>query len=193
LSDQDDLWHPERTTCMVSRFEADPKLLLLHSNARLVDADGASTGESLFSALGASEAEIAGLHGVGALDVLLRRNLVTGATVIFRRSLLEYATPFPVEWLHDEWLAVMAAFVDGLDVLEQPLIDYRQHHSNQVGVSKPTIRKDFVRLFARRGDIYSKRVKKIEALLRRARRWSDKGVVGAISKIDPDGSEYCPC
>jgi hypothetical protein len=90
----------------------------------------------LFEALEATRRERALIHSGRAFDALLRRNLATGATLAFRRSLLQDVTPFPPEWVHDEWLAIIAAAVGGVDCLEQPLIDYRQHGGNQIGARK---------------------------------------------------------
>ena len=90
--------------------------------------------------------ELDWIHGGRAFDVFLRRNLVTGATTVLRRSLLAHAAPFPVEWLHDEWLAIIAAAIGRVDVLEDELIDYRQHESNQIGAQRDT----FVRKVRRR-------------------------------------------
>jgi hypothetical protein len=50
--------------------------------------------------------------------------------------LFEKAAPFPDHWLHDEWLAIVAAAFNGLIMLDETLIDYRQHESNQVGQRK---------------------------------------------------------
>ena len=66
--------------------------------------------------------------------MLLRRSLATGATVALRRTLLADALPFPAGWVHDEWLAIIAAALGGFDCVERPLIDYRQHAANQIGM-----------------------------------------------------------
>ncbi len=139
LSDQDDLWVPERLERMVAEFDSRPELTLLHSDARLVDGDGNPLGASLSEAIGLSSWERERIREGAALDVLLRRNVVTGATTMFRRSLLEAAAPFPKEWVHDEWLAVVAAITGRVDFLAAALTDYRQHESNQIGASKPTL------------------------------------------------------
>src|SRR5690606_41217773 len=47
LCDQDDVWHPEKIARMAARFLAEPELGLLHTDARLVDADGAWLGVDL--------------------------------------------------------------------------------------------------------------------------------------------------
>lgn len=152
LSDQDDEWMPGKLATLSAAFAADPELLLAHSDARLVDADGASLGLTLLEALDATEGERAGLAAGEALPVLLRRNLVTGATVMLRRTLLESAAPMPAEWVHDEWLAAIAAAVGRVRLLPEPLIDYRQHGANQIGARRPTLADKLARLREPQGE-----------------------------------------
>lgn len=139
LSDQDDAWHPPRLHKALEAFQGDDTLLLHHGNARLVDQNGDELGLTLFDGLAVSEAEVSGINGGGAFDVYLRRNVATGATVAFRRALFARAAPLPEGWLHDEWLAIIAAATGTVRVTEQTLIDYRQHGSNVVGVEEPTL------------------------------------------------------
>lgn len=136
LCDQDDVWHENRIALAVEQFEARPELSLLHANARLVDGDGLPLGYSLFDAIALSPSEIAEIHDGRALDALLRRNVVTGATTMLRASLLEHALPFFEPWVHDEWLAVVASIVGRVDVLGDEIIDYRQHGANEIGARK---------------------------------------------------------
>lgn len=165
LCDQDDSWHPHRLARLRAEFERRPELLLLHSDARLVDAGNRSLGGSLFNALEVQPSELASIHDGRAFDALLHRNLVTGATAVFRRSLLDHALPFPEEWLHDEWLAIIAAAVGRVDVLEEALIDYRQHDSNQIGVCRESFRRKVQRALMPRGDSQSQLAAKAEMLL----------------------------
>lgn len=139
LSDQDDVWVSERLERMVAQFTAQPDLTLLHSDARLVDGEGNPLGGNLSEAIGFSVWERRKIHDGAALDVLLRRNVVTGATTVFRRSLLDAAVPFPTAWVHDEWLAIIAAITGRVDFLPEKLTDYRQHASNQIGAAKLTL------------------------------------------------------
>jgi hypothetical protein len=139
LSDQDDVWRPGRLAAAVAAFDADSRLLLVHSDARLVDAEGRPIGTTLLQALETTAGERAGLEHGDAFATLLRRNLVTGATVVLRRTLLDAAAPFPAGWVHDEWLAVIAAAVGELRLLPDALIDYRQHGANQIGARRPTM------------------------------------------------------
>lgn len=145
LCDQDDVWHPQKIALMLKAFEQRPNLLLLHSDARLVDEAGRDMHCGLFEALEVTRRERTLIHSGRAFDALLRRNLATGATLAFRRSLLQDVAPFPPEWVHDEWLAIIAAAIGEVDCLEQPLIDYRQHGGNQIGAQSRDLAKKIAR------------------------------------------------
>ncbi|HFL1973155.1 glycosyltransferase family 2 protein [Stenotrophomonas maltophilia] len=136
LCDQDDVWHPGRVRSYVQRFQADPALLLLHSDARLVDAQGAPLGQRLLEVLKVHLAEVELERAGLAADVILQRNFVTGATCALRRQLVVGSLPVPAGWSHDEWLAIHASLCGGLDMLAEPTIDYRQHGNNQIGASR---------------------------------------------------------
>lgn len=183
LSDQDDVWHPNRLARIVAEFERRPELLLLHTDARLVGPGRQHLGGSLFHALEVQPFELDWIHGGRAFDVFLRRNLVTGATTVFRRSLLAHAAPFPVEWLHDEWLAIIAAAVGRVDVLEDELIDYRQHESNQIGAQRDSFRRKVQKALASRGDTHVKRAIKAELLLARLVALGDLVAAETIAKV----------
>ena len=146
LCDQDDLWAPRRLEVTADAFAADPDLLLLNSNARLIDDDNRPLGYSLFEAISLTAVEKAQIHSGNAFATLLTRNTVTGATTAFRRSLLERALPFPAAWVHDEWLAIIGAASGRIDFLDDELIDYRQHGGNAIGAVKLGIGMRFRRL-----------------------------------------------
>lgn len=136
LSDQDDRWAPDRIERTVAAFAAHRDVDLVHADARLVDADGEPLGVTLFEALGASDAELAQIDAGRGYEVMLRRNLVTGATAAVRRGLVERALPVPDGWIHDEWLAIVAAATARTLVLRESVVDYRQHGANQIGARK---------------------------------------------------------
>jgi glycosyltransferase involved in cell wall biosynthesis len=133
LCDQDDRWAPHRLELMAKAFATTPDLLLLSSNARLIDDDDRPLGYSLFDAITFTAAEKSAVRAGDGFATLLTRNTVTGATTVFRRSLLELALPFPDAWVHDEWLAIIAAASGRIDFLDDELVDYRQHGGNAIG------------------------------------------------------------
>lgn len=185
LSDHDDVWHAGRLTRMAAQFASRPDLLLLHTDARLVDAQGADMGSTLFHALEVKPEELADIAAGRAFDVLLRRNLVTGATTMFRRSLLDAALPFPREWVHDEWLGAIGAATGRIDVLTEPLIDYRQHASNQIGARRLGAREKIARAFAPRGTRQVDRLRRAEALLGRLE-WLKERVAPGIVRAQQE-------
>lgn len=134
LSDQDDRWAPDRVERAAALFERSEDLLLTHSNARLIDDTGRVLPGTLFQSLRVSPWERERVRRGTAIDVLVRRNIVTGATTMFRRTLAAAALPVPEGWLHDEWLGIMAAVHGRIGIVPGTPIDYRQHASNQIGV-----------------------------------------------------------
>jgi glycosyltransferase involved in cell wall biosynthesis len=155
LSDQDDVWHDDRVADSLAALDADPEALLVHTDARLVDAAGGPLGVDLLEGLRATGNERRELaSGSGAFRVHLRRNLATGATVTFRRRLREAAEPFPSAWVHDEWLTILAAAQGGARYLDRATIDYRQHGSNEIGVARGGLGYLIARMLAPRADRY---------------------------------------
>lgn len=188
LSDQDDVWHPGRLALFVAGFAAQPAVALLHSDARLVDAAGQTLGHTLAEALGVSAGEVASIHNGDAFSTLLRRNVVTGACTVFRRSLVEFAAPFPPSWVHDEWLGMIAAAVATTDFIEQPTIDYRQHGANQIGATKLTLGGKFGRMMeprrARNARLETNISVLVDRLQRLGSRVSADTVHRALDKLD---------
>lgn len=136
-ADQDDIWHPDKVALLAAVFEADPEVLLVHTDATLVDADDRDLGRTLLGELGLTDAEREAISADRAFDVYCRRNVVTGATAAFRKSLLQVAHPLPRTMYHDTWLAFMAGGIGKVRLLEVPTIRYRQHGKNLVGMRKP--------------------------------------------------------
>lgn len=164
--DQDDVWHPGKIERMVDVFAARPNLLVLHSDARLVDAEGESLGHRLLDALEVTGDELAAMHAGRAFDVLLRRNIVTGAAMALRRSFLPIALPVGDGWAHDEWLAILGAMLGEADTLAEVLIDYRQHGGNQIGVQERTLMQKHLGIGVGRREFLRRLVGRQENLLK---------------------------
>jgi glycosyltransferase involved in cell wall biosynthesis len=168
LSDQDDVWPAERLRILAGEFASRPGLQLVHTDARLVDEAGRPTGLTLLATLGVSTADKTAVHEGKAFDILLRRNIVTGATTMLRSELGDRARPFPAAWVHDEWLAMVAAATGEVDLLQRPLLDYRQHSSNQIGASHLDVGGKLARLCASRADRNARLLARAVALQERA-------------------------
>jgi glycosyltransferase involved in cell wall biosynthesis len=167
LSDQDDVWHAGRLERIAAEFERRPQLLALGSDARLVDGDGHPLGRSLSGSLQLSRRERSRLARGDVFRALMGRNLFTGATMVVRRDLLRHALPFPLSWVHDEWLAVVASAVGEVAMLADELIDYRQHSYNEIGAPRPTLAHKVSRLGAPRTERNERLVARARDLVER--------------------------
>jgi ribosomal protein L7Ae-like RNA K-turn-binding protein len=137
--DQDDVWQPAKIARLAQALEADGATMLAHCNARLIDADGQPTGGTMFGALRLCRRERRLVDRGQPIRAQLRRNLVTGAACAFRRIVLDHAKPFPAALAHDDWLATAAAMLGTITRIDTPLMDYRLHGWNQVGIPVRTL------------------------------------------------------
>jgi glycosyltransferase involved in cell wall biosynthesis len=147
LADQDDWWVPGKLRTLEEVLIA-RDALLVHSDAELVDESGNLLGMSVTDSLRMTRGERRGLIAGRGLAQLVRRNLVTGHTVVMRRGVVELAGEIPPGWLHDEWWALVAAAHGRVVLCPQILGHYRQHEINQVGATKS----GFARLMERFGE-----------------------------------------
>lgn len=139
LADQDDVWYPDKVRTFIDVFAADTSVALVHSDADLIDGDGAPMGRRLFDTLLVTAQERDAVASGQAWKAYAKRNLVTGAACAFRRDLLAHATPFSALWMHDEWLAFVASLVSRVRLLDEPTMAYRLHGGNAVGMPLPTL------------------------------------------------------
>lgn len=175
LSDQDDTWETNRIERSMEVFSSQPRCLLVHGDARLINSTGKDLSRSMFQQLGYTKRlQQRAIHG-DALNQLLQRNVVTGATTAIRRELLKLSSPFVDTWIHDEWLAINSAAKGGYFVIDQPLIGYRQHSNNVVGVKPRSLRSVVGYYFASRRGRHFQLVERCESLLTHAQNqaWDD--------------------
>lgn len=128
LSDQDDIWKPSKLATLVQTLERHPDAAYAFSEAEIIDGHGMQVGRSLWGVFGTLD-KVKRFSPRQQMEILLNRNLVTGATMAFRASLKSILLPIPSGWMHDYWIALLgSAFSYGVPVWE-PLIKYRQHAS----------------------------------------------------------------
>jgi len=135
LSDQDDIWLPGRLEAIATAF-TDPTVNLWFSDADLIDEHGEFLDVRLWEIVTLPpEAQFALTEGAGVRR-LLYGGTVTGATMAFRASLNSLALPFPTQlddpdvFLHDGWIAVLAALT-GRVVTEQHCFTLYRRHERQ--------------------------------------------------------------
>lgn len=136
-ADQDDVWYPDKLAKTEQAFAA-PDVGLVFSDADLIDGDGRPRRERLWTAVRFTPGRLAALQRGEAFMTVLRRSAVTGATMAFRAGLRDLILPIPEAWIHDDWIALLVAADDRVVAIEEPLIQYRLHDDNQVGVGDGT-------------------------------------------------------
>lgn len=129
LADQDDIWLPEKIERLVANIGESS---LICSDAQLCDDRGVVFAPSFYR-----YARILVPPQSLARQWSLVANFVTGCATLFRRGLLDEALPIPTGApIHDWWFAIVAARQKGVRFLDEPLLLYRQHDNNEVGVVK---------------------------------------------------------
>jgi len=138
LSDQDDVWSPGKIEAMTAAFDCS-SIVAAFSNARIIDGDDNDLGYDLWDAVHFDRQQQRMIRQGRSFEALLRHNVVTGATLAFRRSHLREVVPIPCEWIHDAWIALLLATRGRLVAINRCYIDYRQHGMNQVGARRRSI------------------------------------------------------
>lgn len=136
LCDQDDVWYPEKIACIEECFINNTEVGAVFTDANVVNRDLQPYGPKLWERVRFSLREQTYI-ATDPLTVLLKHYVVTGATMAFRSSFLDIILPIPEVWIHDAWIALMIGFSSNLVALPVPLIAYRQHGANLVGMPRP--------------------------------------------------------
>ena len=135
LSDQDDVWLPEKLARIEAEFAGSAAVGLVFSDAEIIDERSNRTGQRLWELIGFDDVERAALAAGNGLQDLIRGATVTGATLSFRAKYVTLALPIPenLPVIHDAWIALLLSCVSQIAVIEQPLMLYRQHCDQEVG------------------------------------------------------------
>src|SRR5487761_1087652 len=86
LSDQDDIWLPEKLAHQAEMLERDPNLGGVFTDGILVDDNSKPIGKQLWASHSFTRREQRLFQRGKTLSVLLRKNVVTGATLMVRAS-----------------------------------------------------------------------------------------------------------
>lgn len=167
LSDQDDVWQRDKLAQMEKIFLQSPSVGAVFSDADVVDEQLNPLGYGLWDRYGFTEKRRRQLVRGGAFQVLLDQNAVTGATLAFRSCLNEWVLPIPADWMHDAWIAVVAAAISDLSTIREPLIQYRQHAHNQIGGRKPSLPEFLEAVFRDNSAFYQDYVNELKLLRER--------------------------
>ena len=140
LADQDDIWNYNKVEKIIAKFEANESLEGIFTNGNLIDDDNeVIPNTDMWDSFYFFEKN---LDKPVNLFCLLKHhaNMVTGATLCIKKSIRELILPFPdltkKKFYHDEWIALILASRNSLDYINEYLISYRIHTSQQIGLGR---------------------------------------------------------
>jgi hypothetical protein len=139
LCDQDDVWLDHKLVRIDRAFGERPELGLWFSDGRLVDEDERPLPIMLWERFGLDrrgQVEVTGAH---RLARLMRRAVVTGATMAFAARHMPLVLPAPDDcpgYIHDRWIATLIAAVAPVACSPEPSVLYRQHSGQVRGAAE---------------------------------------------------------
>ena len=130
--DQDDIWEKDKLEKLLRKLE-DEEAALCYSDLSVIDENDRITAKSFLTI----NKRVRHFEGVELFGQFLRRNSVTGCTMLIRIDIAKQALPFCNEYyVHDHWLALVAASSGCIAYVHEPLVRYRIHGGNQIGNKK---------------------------------------------------------
>ena len=135
LSDQDDVWMPNKIEETFKKLEED--------NADLVFTDLEVVNQKLelinksFNKSMNKEHKIGKTLGTNQFEYLY--NNITGCTIMSKKKWIDEILPIPKGSkyvIHDSWIGLIISLNGKISYLDKPTIKYRQHSENQVGTER---------------------------------------------------------
>jgi len=159
LSDQDDVWIPEKVDKLRQALMNNPGAGYVFSDALLVDEMLRPMGYTMWQSIKFAPRQRRQFKQNKQLALLLKHNVVTGATMAFRATLKSIVLPISDESIHDQWIALLASSLGMYGVLvEEPLICYRQHPQQLLGGRKVDFGEQAKHLWRTRGEVFESRL-----------------------------------
>jgi glycosyltransferase involved in cell wall biosynthesis len=131
LTDQDDVWYPNRLAIMKTALLIDENANLVVSNFDFIDSSSNSTGK--FNLLTQKPAS-----GIGRIiAILLAKGHYYGCTFLMTKKLALQSLPFPdAVQSHDIWIGMVANTFGETIHLEEPTLARRIHKTNATPVNR---------------------------------------------------------
>lgn len=136
LSDQDDVWHPDKLSLIAAKFATDPAIGAVFSDADVVDEDLQPIGLTMFQHDRFGPEQHAILESAEPFRWMLTHTFVPGMTIVFRAGYRDMIAPIPTHdrfMIHDRWIILAVGAVARIGFVNRPLVRYRQHGGQQVG------------------------------------------------------------
>lgn len=120
VSDQDDIWYPEKLAAVLDVFAGQPSALLVTNDQMITDGSARPTGVTVLQ----------NVRRLGSPDAWFG----PGCCSALRRRALPLLTPFPDRIVpYDHWITTLPDLLGARILLERPLQAYRRHETNTSG------------------------------------------------------------
>lgn len=161
LADQDDIWYRHKLGRIEQAFLVSNEIIAAFSDADLIDEDSNWLGRRLWPSFSFHRGEQTEFASGGALNVLLKHPVVTGATMAFRRQYVDLLTPIPGQQIHDRWISLLLATRGKFAVISDRLMQYRQHQRQQLGPGPRTLRERTRRARLTKANFYLNEIERL--------------------------------
>lgn len=140
LSDQDDVWTPNRKELMLQAFR-DPRVDVVAGNYQLIDREGGPLPGSLAPDLRAADSR----SRLPNLTRIFRgRQNYYGCAMALRASARNMILPYPAAMeCHDIWIGMVGVVAGSMEHLETPVLLHRVH-GNNASIIRRSLRKKLV-------------------------------------------------
>lgn len=168
--DQDDLWMPTKIEKQTKFLTQNPDIQVIFSNLDLVDELLNPLRKTMWEEVRFRKKQQKLWKSGKAVEVLLQGNRVSGCSMAIRKTFLEQVLPFPTQpagFIHDAYLSLAAAFTNQISFLEESLVFYRQHETQQIG-TRPNDKPEEVAIHQR---FQRAREEKLAPLRQQAQYW----------------------
>lgn len=120
LSDQDDVWKPEKVETVKTYYERNPKIKMIMSDITVVDNELHTTIESFYGFRGSRS---------GVVKNIIKNSYI-GCAMSFRKELKAQILPIPRNVpMHDMWIGLVADLSKSALLIPEKLIYYRRHNA----------------------------------------------------------------
>ncbi|NCR43173.1 MAG: glycosyltransferase family 2 protein [Microcystis aeruginosa Ma_QC_Ch_20071001_S25] len=130
LSDQDDIWMPDKVKEVTSVFTQRQEVTLVITNLQVIDEHDNLVPNS----------KLVGDFRPGLIQNFVKSKF-RGCTLAVRQPMLKYFLPFPEDIpMHDMWIGLVNEIYGQTLYIDKPLLQYRRHSSNVTSENHAEIR-----------------------------------------------------
>ena len=122
LSDQDDIWLPNKVEKIMNLFTSDCSLTLCLSDANIIDGSNIIQDNTYFERRNGFKTYVIS-NSI--------KNKFLGCSLAFRQSMVRYILPIPLTVpAHDMWIGIINEIYGKSEYIDTPLFHYRRHSHN---------------------------------------------------------------